>query len=602
MAQLIDTMKGAGMRAMLGKCLAVTALAVCLVGAGATVAYADTVVTVKPKKGADAYKAIQKELDKARKKASSKNKYTIKVKKGSYRLSHHLSIYSNTTLDLSGVKLKATKRGGHMIKVGASSKDNKKGYAYKNITIKGGDLNNNGNKATAVLVAHAKNVKLQGMKVHNSKDAHLMEVAGVNGLTVEKCKFYDQKQNKKAKVLTLEAIQLDILVNTHMKQYRSEVLPTKNVTIKSCSFNNVPRAVGSHTAFLNSYTTNVKILNNTFTNCKSSAIQTRGYTNCLIEGNTIKSTPRGIVVETISDTGTYLASTAVKEGKVKSKVSRKYKKPVANQNIVVRNNTISVKGADPFFSRVENEGIRVAGCRLKKALKKTSQTDAVPKGNYYASGVTIEGNNITTAAHGIRLDETRNSTVSNNTLSFNGNSKKAKTGFYGIQLLNNSTGNVIKGNTASRFCTHGIVVSAGSSAANIEGNSVNYAGSYGIVVLESKASRITGNRVLNAGVIGIYIMNGGSAGAIEGNTVSAVSKGSAISVYNGSSADRIANNALANLSANGIMVHQKSRVGSITGNTITRAGKYGIYVDEGSQAKAVTGNTIVSAYRDIVIK
>ena len=589
------------MRGMLKKGLVTTALAVCLVGMSATAAYADTVINVKPKKGADAYKVIQKALDKAHKKASSKKKFTIKVKKGSYRLSHHLSIYSNTTLDLSGVKLKATKRGGHMIKVGASSKDKKKGYAYKNITIKGGDLNNNGNKATALLVAHAKNVKLQNVKVHNSRDAHLMEVAGVSGLVVEKCKFYDQKQNKNTKPLTLEAIQLDILVNNHMKQYRSEVLPTKNVTIKNCTFKNVPRAIGSHTSFLNSYTTNVKILNNTFTNCKNAAVQTRGYLNCLIEGNTIEGTPLGIVIETISEEGTYLASTAVKEGKVKSSVSRKYKKPIANQNIVVRNNIISVKGAEPYF-KAENEGIRVSGCLLKKAPKKTSQTDAIPKGDYYASGITIEGNKIVTAAHGVRLDDARNSVVKSNVITFKGDPKKVKKGFYGIQLLNQSTGNNVTGNSVSQFCTNGIFVSAKSSASRIEDNAVKGSGKYGIVVYDSKATRIARNTVTDTGVVGVYIMGNAWAGSIADNTVSRVSGGTGVSVFDNSSVDGIVGNTLTDMAVNGILVQQKSRVGSLTGNAISQVGKYGIYVDALSSVKTLTGNTITSAYRDVVVK
>lgn len=591
MAQLIDTMKGAGMRAMLGKCLAVTALAVCLVGAGATVAYADTVVTVKPKKGADAYKAIQKELDKARKKASSKNKYTIKVKKGSYRLSHHLSIYSNTTLDLSGVKLKATKRGGHMIKVGASSKDKKKGYAYKNITIKGGDLNNNGNKTTAVLVAHAKNVKLQGMKVHNSKDAHLMEVAGVNGLTVEKCKFYDQKQNKKAKPLTLEAIQLDILVSSHMPQYRAEALPTKNVTIRNCSFNNVPRAIGSHTAFLNSYTTDVSILNNKFTNCKSAAIQTRNYQNCLIEGNEISKTPRGIVIETISDTGTYMTS----------RFSKRYKKPPTNQNIVVRNNTISVKGTDPFF-KVENEGIRVAGMDLKNKLKKTSQTDAIPKGNYYASGVIVGNNRISTAAHGIRLTDTYNSAVSDNMITFKGNPRKVRTGFYGIQFLNGGAGNEILGNKIQDFCTNGIFVSAGAAASRIEDNVVTNVGKYGISLLNATAGRIAGNTVTRAKSHGIFLMDGSSATAISGNTIDRVTDGCGITLYKKSAAGSIEANKVMDVAVSGIFIHERSHATAVTGNAVTKAGKYGIFVEGSSSAKTMRDNLISSTTKDIVIR
>ena len=588
-------------RKTLVRSLAVVMLSVGLLCFGATTAFADTTIKVNPKNGADAYKLIQGQLDKAHKKASAKNKYVIKVKKGSYKLSHSLSIYSNTTLDLTGVKLKATKRDGHMIKVGMSQKDTKKGYFYKNIKILGGDLNNNGNKATTILVAHAKNVVLKNLKVHNSKNAHLMETAGVNGLMIDGCRFYDQKQSKKAKVLTLEAIQLDILTSTHMQHYRAEALPLKNVTIRNCVFQNVPRGVGSHTAFLNSYTSNVKILNNSFINCKSAAIQTRNYANCVIEGNLVKGSPRGIIVETIGNSGLYLSSTAAKAGKTKTKISTKYKTPPKDMNIVVRNNAISVKGSDPFF-KVENEAIRVNGFKVSKKTKKTSLCDAIPKGNYYATGVVIEGNNIVTTNHGIRLSDARYSSVSGNTISFKGDPKKAKTGFYGIQLLNGSTSNTITDNRVKDFCTNGIFLSAKSSALSISRNTVTNSGKYAISLLGSKASCIEGNIIDGSRSHGIFLYDGSSVGSVLSNSISNSKSGSGIVLEKNCSTGMVSGNTVSNMAANGIFVHVNSTAGPVTNNSISGIGKYGIFVEDKSSVGEVKGNAIASAVRDVVIR
>lgn len=524
--------------------LAVAVLSVGLLCFGATAAFADTTIKANPKKGSDAVKVIQKQLDKAHKKATSKNKYIVKVKPGSYKLGGTLKVYSNTTLDLTGVKLKATKKASNMIKVGATPMDKKKGYAYKNITIMGGDLNNAGHGSTCVVIAHAKNVQIKDMKIHNSKNAHLVEVAGTNGFTVDGCQFYDQKQTKKAKVATPEAIQIDILVKKHMKTYRSEVLPMKNVVVKNSSFRNVPRGVGSHTAVLNSPVTNATFQNNTFTDCKSGAIQVLNYQNCTIEGNKIEGAPRGIVVYSVNTKGVFLPSTLAKEGKVKSKVSSKYKKPKADQKIVIRNNSITLKGKD-IYAESENEGILVSGFKFAKKLKKNASTDAIPKGDYYVSGVMVEGNTIVSNGQGIRLSNTRNAVVSSNKISFN--NPTSKTGLcYGIQLTNESTSNQVIANAIVNPKTHGIFLAEGSSATKIESNAISGAGRYGIGVQGSKATLIKGNTIKNAKEIGISVIKSSSVGVV-------------------------ADNILSNTGSYGIYAKNKSKITSVYGNVITGA-------------------------------
>lgn len=556
-----------------------------------------TTVTVTPTSGSVA-KSIQAELDKSATLGTKSDPYVVNVKAGSYTLEYGLKLYSNVTLNLSGVTFKlSANTDSNMLKVGETS-DTKSGYYYQNITVNGGTFDANKNSVTALKVAHAKNVTFNKVTAHNTKNAHLVEVAGTDGFTVDGCKFYNQAQDAKSSSPCPEAIQIDILVQKHMSGYRSEALPMKNVTVQNCTFKNVPRGVGSHTAVLNDWVENVKILNNTFTSCKSAAIQTLYYKNCVIEGNTISSAPRGIIVYTVNTKGVFFASTLAKEGGSSTSISSKYVKPSSNQKIVIRNNKITIKGSD-IFADSENEGIMVSGFNFTSALKKSSATDAIPKGNYFASGATIEGNTISTIGHGIRLSDARNCKVLNNKVTY----VKGKTGnLYGIQLINAATNNTITGNKI-KARTNGIFVTTKSSAKLIEGNTITSAGKYGIAIEKASATTIKSNVIKKAVTNGIYALRSSKVTNITKNTINNVTKGSAINIDLKSTAKKIEGNTIKKAKLSGIFVHKSSKSTLISKNKISGVKKYGIFVEDKSKVSKITRNTInVAKDRAIVVR
>lgn len=565
--------------------------------------------------------ALEQALNEAKDSATAERPYKITMTPGSYNLDRGLHIYGNTYLHADGVTF--TLKSGletNMLKVGESL-DTQSGYYYKNITVYGGVWNANGGSNTVIKVGHAQNFNMQNMTVQNAKDAHLMEVAGVDGLTIKNCTFKDQSLAVDARKRFYEAIQIDILLNSHLVGYRSEDLAMKNITVSGCTFSNVPRGVGSHTAILNNYVDNVTITNNTFTNMKSAAIQCRNYTNCNISNNVIKNAPRGIAFYSLALDGTFLSSTAAKEGSTAASTSTSYVKPATNQNITITGNTITTSGEDPYAG-YENVGILVGGLKLDKDSKDKTDGDLIPKGDYYVSGVTIKGNTISTIGHGIRLQDTKNSTVSDNRITHTGNNPNGN--YYGIQLREASTNTRINNNTVKNMTVNGIFLNDASSAPSINGNTVDSAGKYGIALENASASSISENSITKSGVNGIYLFRKSSAGDIQSNTITSP-KNTGINLDNSTTVDKIASNQIQSPGLHGMYLHGQSVVKNISGNIIRSTGKYGIFVSaataskieknkitstkqsgifiqSGGKVKAITSNTITSAkHRGIAV-
>jgi parallel beta-helix repeat protein len=302
-----------------------------------------------------------------------------------------------------------------------------------------------------------------------------MEVAGVNGFTISNCTFKDQELKSGIKTLTYESIQLDILAKKHIVATVYEELPSKNISITGCTFKNVPRGVGSHTTVLNDPIRDITIKNNTFSDIKSCAVQLLNVLDCEISGNKITSAPRGITVfsAVFNSQDTFLASTLAAQGGSSTNVSDKYQTPAKNMKIAIKNNSITIKGTDPYAT-YERCGIWINGQDAAKAYKNSSG-DKIPRGNYYMSGVTISGNTVKGNGHGIKLIDTRNCNVKNNKLTFTG--KISSINYYGITAKIDSKNITATNNTATGYLNNIYIVD--STAKSLSGNNLNRGAQYG---------------------------------------------------------------------------------------------------------------------------
>ncbi len=521
-------------------------------------------ITVKASviKAQGARKAIQDVLDKARKKATAKKPYVITVAKGNYDLTGTLKIYSNTTLSLKGVTLNA-KRDSNVIIVGEPTAENKgaKGYYYKNITISGGTLNGKKRSGTMLKIGHASNIKITNMTFKNAKNAHIMEVAGVKKLTVENCRFLNQTLTKNQSSPCYEAIQLDVLVSTHMLGYRSEDLTNKNITITDCIFKNVPRGVGSHTSIINNPMTGISITDCTFTNIASAAIQGMGWENVKITGNTVSATPRGIVCYTVfsGGKGSFTAGQLQAEGKVKTGTSNLYNTPNKDQKIYIADNKITLNSKkDPYtdvtYARV---GIMVSGTEITSQKKLKDNSGLIPCGNYYASGVEITQNTVKTTGHGIRVVDTRNAEITNNKITFGTVPDKDTVAYYGIEATFGSKKVSINSNSIKKATCNGIYVNRSSQVSSIKSNAINTTGKYGIDVQGAEVNSLSHNTLTDTGNVGIMIFSGGDVSRVCYNTVTGTKK-CGIQITTNSNADYVTYNEVINSGEYGIMFSSNS--------------------------------------------
>lgn len=503
------------------------------------------------------YKAIQDAFDTARSKATASNPYNIKIEAGSYTLNRTLRIYSNTNLQLSGVTLnKASSASINMLHVGNEDTDKSgvTGYnAYKNITITGGTFNGNGGGNTMFKAAHCTNVSMNGTTLRNNK-VHLVEIAAVDGMSFENCKFQDMVILNNG-TLNYEAIQVDILVNDHFNTYRMEDLPCKKVKVNNCTFKNCTRGVGSHTSVNNAPHSNVTVTNNTFTDMGSIAIQFQGVENCTITNNVIDNTPRGIAVYSVLNNGSgcYKASVLAKQGNVSAHYSDSYQTP-KNANILIADNVIKRCGnVKDIYATYPAVGISAIGYNVP------SNTSTLNKGNYYINGVTIRDNRIEVKGHGIRFSDARNCTADNNIITASLNTFDSGANYYGIVAADGSEIPAISNNILNSSASNSIFIN-NSKCSDILNNAALNAGKYGIAAEKSTVSSITGNTVQNSASNGVHL--------------------------NAATVTDIRGNALGNIGANAFNLCENANGGTITDNIVI--GCNGRYYNLGGTATTGT--------------
>ena len=486
--------------------------------------------------------ALQSALDQAKNQATASNPVTVKAAAGSYDLGRGLKIYDNTTLDLSGVTLRRT-FSGNMLRVGYEDQVNSGavGYQYKNIRLVGGTYDGNNGENTMLKVAHAKNFSMENVTVINEREGHMMEVAGCDGFTATGCTFRDQ-------VLTphhdgYEAIQFDILHPKHVVNCRAEDLNCKNILVENCVFDNVPRAVGTHTGILNNPFDGITIRNNTFRNLKSIAVQGMNWINVDIRMNVIENAPRGITVYSVMDDGSgiFKSSELSSLGGTTSHVSSSYQTP-KKANINICYNTLKNVGSlADGFADYESQGIAVLGNKLERVFPKDSVdgSGALPVGDYYNDDVSIYGNYVDIRGNGIRLEDVRNASVTRNEILCSKNTVKSAN-YYGIVLRDNAQVDGIEYNTIKNAEVNGIQIDS-SKVGTINYNDIISPGKYGMGVYTTTIGSITDNYVTSAKSEGITLLWSSKADKIKWNRVRSCS-GTGIYVSSNSSSGDVSSN------------------------------------------------------------
>ena len=499
----------------------------------------------------DSYKAIQEALDYAKTEASDTVQLKVVIPEGKYKVSKTLNIYSDTWVYMKGATLIRTGSGS------VFRNANKKGGGYgsdKNIIIEGGCIDGNCDENSSTFqtarFAHLKNLWIKDVEFAFNNGGHLLEIGGAKNVTIENCVFRDYYGSS-----LKEAIQLDTVSNsTVFAGFEPfDETPCDNVVIRNNLFRNYMRGVGTHTATLGVYYTNITVSNNRFENIYETAVRMQNYKNCTVENNTMTSVGGGVDVKnmTISEYKGYNAPNAGYDGI--------YDKLDNNANCVIKGNTISAVST-AYVS--QPYGILLYGRELTGSY--------YPDYNYRVEGVKVLDNKISTECSGILMYDAAGVQLKSNSAEYTGGEGNysdliAVSGCEGISVQGNS----LKGGTGS-----GLLIDA-STDVTVKDNFLTQSGETGIyVTAESAKVRLTENIIRDSRGSGIKVTDGAYTEAVK-NTVESSSRCGVIFA---------------------------GGAGSVKENDISGSGQSGISIDESASVEIASNNYSGNAEGDVTVQ
>ena len=492
---------------------------------------------------------FQQALLNAKDKGTPNHIYKIHITKD-LRINQSVGIYSNTMIvvdkNVKIIRNLPAGNDGTTFRVGKPG-SSASGYYYRNITIQGGIWDGNvRSKDTGFCtfkVNHSQNVKFLNMTIQNDLEGHMIEAGAVNGLTISRVNFKNHKcyfkahKNKNDYYEHEEALQLDVNLYETTAIGKYDKYQNKNVTVDRCNFTNLGRGIGSHNSIDGCYFTNMKFTNNTFKNIKSYAIGAINYRNSKIQNNKILNCGSGILFVNSKPNYTgYTGTYVVNNWNLKVNTSK--------DNSIISGNRITINRPKSKDSRaLYINGNKISKPTIyKKGLNSANRLSGYQgylKGDHRINGLTITKNNITVKnMTAVFYKGIRNSTFSNNNITFNGNQKSD---YYGLtmdsvpdQLNENVTvnGNKIKNFNSGILCKNSKKVTFQNTTVYnsykqhiyLEGVNVTFVGcsldkaktKHGIA---SKNSKITlkNTNITNAKEFGLYSYN--CSGKVTGGKI-----------------------------------------------------------------------------------
>ena len=440
----------------------------------------------------DNAKVIQAAFDEAKNKASDKNRYRIYFPKGEYHINTTLNIFSNTELylDEKTTLVQDAPKGQNIVKAGDFSQKHILYNGFRNIKIDGGKWDMQFNGSCAMRFGHCTNLSIRNVNITNIMDAHHIEAAAVDTLSITDSTFTSSLRRGSN---SCEAIQLDILHDSkHFPGFEEfDDTPNKNVTISGCTFSNLHSGIGTRSAVVSKYFDNVVIENNKFENIQEKAISCFNYKNSKIINNTFTNVNSGICFEYLPNNffGAYSQRMYIANDKSIGKINSK-------SSTVISGNVMNIKQMAK-----SSYGIYAYGAKVDAS---TAKANGVVAGDYTISDLSIDNNTITVEekspkSYGIYITGVNKSEISSNTLT---DYSSAENGINGINICA-SQKNVIKNNNISGTFNNGISIFnkpfPGSKNLLITSNSISGVKSFGIRVAESSYATIKSDNNISAG-------------------------------------------------------------------------------------------------------
>lgn len=441
----------------------------------------------------DNAKVIQAAFDEAKNKASDKNRYRIYFPKGEYHINTTLNIFSNTELylDEKTTLVQDAPKGQNIVKAGDFSQKHILYNGFRNIKIDGGKWDMQFNGSCAMRFGHCTNLSINNVNITNILDAHHIEAAAVDTLSITDSTFTSSLRRGSN---SCEAIQLDILHDSkHFPGFEEfDDTPNKNVTISGCTFSNLHSGIGTRSAVVSKYFDNVVIENNKFENIQEKAISCFNYKNSKIINNTFTNVNSGICFEYLPNNffkNDYSQRMYIANDKSIGKINSK-------SSTVISGNVINIKQMAK-----SSYGIYAYGAKIDAS---TAKANGIVAGDYTISDLSIDNNTInveenSSESRGIYITGVNKSEISSNTLT---DYSSAKDGINGINICA-SQKNVIKNNNISGTFNNGISIFnkpfPGSKNLLITSNSISGVKSFGIRVAESSFATIKSDNNISAG-------------------------------------------------------------------------------------------------------
>lgn len=508
----------------------------------------------------NARKGIQNAFDYV-KNTGGDNIYTVKLAKATYSIFGSLDIYGNTTFDMNGSTIQ---RGDEncpaLLRFGRGSETHYGYDGFKNVTVKNGTFDAKRlNNTSMVRFAHAQNVTFESVDFRNTVGTyHMLTFAACDNVVINNCGFYDMDTKGLNNAANGEALQIDILKEGHFTYPAQDATGTKNVKVTNCTFKNLGRGVGTHSAVSGHYFYNMEFSNNTFENIIGYAIKAVNYRNSKFNNNKIINCGSGIFIGNMTNRGCGNFYKAYASG------DKIYK----NANIEILNNTITLVDSD--YGNL-SYGIQLYGAKV------SSGGEDKVTGDYCINKVTVSNNKISSSIakkghygiwlQGVSGDEGDN-TVSNNEFCYTASASKQV--LYGMRVEESSGINLISNKIYDKNYDSPVINSAllltGSDKVNVKGNQFSNTSAFGV-----KFYKVT-NSVFDSNVV---------SGA----------KNNALYVYRGCNGFEITNNTISKTDGYGIVVSSASGK-NITGNTVTGTKGYGIYLKETTKYSNVSKNYI----------